>query len=100
MSVKVSIIMPSLNVANYISECMDSVINQTLSDIEILCIDAGSTDGTLDILRDYESKDNRIKVIVSSMKSYGHQVNMGLDMAKGEYIGIVETDDYIESYMR
>ena len=99
MSVKVSIIMPSLNVANYISECMDSVINQTLSDIEILCIDAGSTDGTLDILRDYESKDNRIKVIVSPMKSYGHQVNMGLDMAKGEYIGIVETDDYIESNM-
>lgn len=99
MSIKVSIIMPSLNVANYISECIDSVINQTLQDIEILCIDAGSTDGTLEILRDYESKDSRIRVIVSPIKSYGHQVNMGLDMAKGEYIGIVETDDYIEKNM-
>lgn len=96
---KVTIIMPSLNVVNFISECIESVINQTLSDIEILCIDAGSTDGTLEILRDYESKDNRIKVVVSPMKSYGHQVNMGLDMARGEYVGIVETDDYIEHNM-
>ena len=63
---KVTIIMPSLNVVNFISECIESVINQTLSDIEILCIDAGSTDGTLEILRDYESKDNRIKVVVRS----------------------------------
>lgn len=96
---KVTVIMPSLNVANYISECMDSVVNQTLRNIEILCIDAGSTDGTLEVLRDYESKDNRIKVMVSPVKSYGHQVNMGLDIARGEYIGIVETDDYIECNM-
>ncbi len=93
--VKVSVIMPSLNVFNYISACMDSVINQTLQDIEIIVVDAGSTDGTLEILQQYADRDSRICLIHSEMKSYGHQVNLGISLAKGEYIGIVETDDYI-----
>lgn len=61
---KVSVIMPSLNVASYMRECIESVINQTLKDIEIICVDAGSTDGTLEILKEYKNKDSRIKIIM------------------------------------
>lgn len=96
---KVSIVLPSLNVASYIEECILSVINQTLSDIEIICVDAGSTDGTLEILKEYEQKDSRIKVIHSEKRSYGYQVNLGMDFATGEYFAIVETDDYIAPTM-
>ncbi len=96
---KVTIIMPSLNVATYICECMDSVVNQTLKDIEILCVDAGSNDGTLELLREYEETDPRVTVIVSDRKSYGYQMNLGLDHAHGDYIGIVETDDWAEENM-
>lgn len=93
--VKVSVILPSLNVKNYIRQCIESVIGQTERDIEIICVDAGSTDGTLEILREYEAQDNRVKLLVSDKKSYGYQMNLGVDAASGEYIGIVETDDYI-----
>lgn len=96
---KVSVIMPSLNVAKYITECMGSVLNQSLQDIEVLAIDAGSTDGTLEILQEYACKDARVRVIVSDKKSYGYQVNLGISLARGEYIGIVETDDLIVSDM-
>ena len=96
---KVSIIMPSLNVGKYIDECINSVVSQTLKDIEILCIDAGSTDGTIDILREYEKKYDNVHVIISDKKSYGYQMNLGISIAKGDYIGIVETDDYIDSRM-
>lgn len=92
----VSIIMPSLNVARYIDECIQSVINQTLNDIEIICIDAGSTDGTREIINKYALADNRIKVIDSEIKSYGYQVNLGISEATGIYIGILETDDYVD----
>ncbi len=92
---KVSVIMPSLNVAPYIRECMDSVVNQTLHDIEVICIDAGSTDGTWEILEEYAAADRRVRLIHSDKKSYGYQMNLGFKEATGEYIGIVETDDYI-----
>lgn len=90
-----TIIMPSLNVAPYIKTCIESVVNQTMYDIEILCVDAGSTDGTLEILEQLKKEDARIKIIHSDKKSYGYQVNLGLDIASGDYIGIVETDDFI-----
>lgn len=96
---KISVLMPSLNVGPYIRQCMDSVVNQTLPDIEILCIDAGSTDGTLEILSEYADSDPRVTLLHSEIRSYGHQINLGLAAAKGEYIGIVETDDYIEPDM-
>lgn len=94
---KVSILMPSLNSGAFIRECMDSVVNQALQDIEIICIDAGSTDGTLDILREYEKIDPRVRIIISDKKSMGYQYNLGLDAANGDYIGMVETDDWIEA---
>ena len=96
---KVSVIMPSLNVAPYIRQCLDSVLCQTLRDIEILCVDAGSTDGTAEILREYAERDPRVTVIVSDRKSYGYQMNLGMDAAKGRYMGIVETDDWAEPDM-
>lgn len=96
---KVSVIMPSLNVAPYIRECIESAVNQTLTDIEIICVDAGSTDGTLEILQEYAQKDSRVRVILSDIKSYGYQMNLGLDAATGEYIGVLETDDWAEATM-
>ena len=96
---KVSIVVPSLNSISYIRECIDSILNQTLKEIEILCIDAHSSDGTLEILKDYEKKDKRLRVILSDKKSYGYQMNLGIKEAKGEYLGIVESDDYIKKNM-
>lgn len=93
---RVSVLMPSLNVVKYIDACVGSVVAQTLQDIEILVIDAGSTDGTLEILEKYAKKDARVKVIHSDKKSYGYQLNMGIQLAQGEYVGVVETDDIIE----
>ena len=96
---KVSVIMPSLNVAPYVRECIESVLGQTLREIEIICVDAGSTDGTLEILREYAEKDSRITLIVSDKKSYGYQMNLGLNVATGKYVGIVETDDRVRENM-
>lgn len=95
----VSIILPSLNVKPFIDECLLSVINQTLKSIEIICVDAGSTDGTLELINNYAQKDSRIKVFHSDKKSYGYQMNLGISKAQGDYIGIVETDDFIDEKM-
>lgn len=92
---KVTIIMPSLNVVKYIRPCIESVISQTLKELEILIIDAGSSDGTLEILQEYALIDKRICIIHSKKKSYGYQVNLGIELAAGEYIGVVETDDMV-----
>lgn len=99
MKAKVSIILPSLNVHEYIDQCLRSVRNQTLKEIEIICVDAGSTDGTLEIIESNCREDERIKLIKSPKKSYGLQMNLGIDRAEGKYIGIVETDDYVRSDM-
>ena len=98
-NVKISVILPSLNVREYIEECILSVINQTLEEIEIICIDSGSTDGTFDVIKKYANQDSRIILLTSDEKSYGHQVNMGIEKAKGEYISIIETDDFIDKNM-
>ncbi|SKB65937.1 Glycosyltransferase involved in cell wall bisynthesis [Lachnospiraceae bacterium] len=95
MSVKVSVLMPTLNVVKYFKKCIESVLNQTLRDIQVIIIDAGSTDGTLQIAEQYVRNDSRVMLIHSEKKSYGYQMNLGIKAAEGEYIGIVETDDYI-----
>lgn len=99
MNAKVSVILPSLNVADYIRECLDSVVNQPLRELEIICVDAGSTDGTAEILKEYAGRDARIVLLESGIKSYGRQVNMGLDYASGEYVAVLETDDWVEGDM-
>ena len=96
---EISVIMPSLNVRPYIEKCLGSVVSQSFKDLEIICVDAGSTDGTLEIINEFARKDSRIKVINSDIKSYGYQMNLGIRYAKGEYIGIVETDDFIDREM-
>lgn len=99
MAVKVSIIMPSLNVVKYIDECIKSVLNQSYTNLEIICVDAGSTDGTLEVLQEYADKDSRVSVVHSDVKSYGYQMNLGISLANGKYIGIVETDDFVSEDM-
>ena len=96
---KVSIIVPVYNVEEYLKECLDSLINQTLKDIEIICVNDGSTDGSLDVLKKYASKDTRVKIIDKDNAGYGHAMNIGTDMASGEFIGIVESDDYVDLKM-
>ena len=96
---KVSILMPACNVEKFIRECMDSVVNQTLKDIEIICLDDGSKDSTGEILDEYAANDPRVKVIHKPNSGYGNSMNIGLDNATGEYIGIVETDDWIDPDM-
>jgi len=96
---KVSIIMPAYNVEQYIRECMDSVVSQTLTDIEIIAVDDGSTDSTGRILDEYAAADKRVRVIHKKNSGYGASMNVGLNEAEGDYIGIVETDDFAESRM-
>lgn len=92
---KVSIIIPTYNVEMYLVECMDSVVRQTLHDIEIICINDGSTDSSLEILKSYAEKDDRIIIVDKENGGYGKAMNIGLDKATGEYIGIVEPDDFV-----
>lgn len=92
---KVSIIVPAYNVEPYLVECMESITRQTLSDIEIICINDGSTDGTLKILKSYAEKDPRIVLIDKENGGYGIGMNIGLSVSTGEYIGIVEPDDFV-----
>lgn len=96
---KVSIVIPTYNAEPYLRKCLDSVVNQTLKDIEIICVDDGSTDNSGKILDEYAAKDSRIKVIHKENGGYGSAMNIGLEDATGEYIGIVEPDDYIELNM-
>ncbi|MDD6229287.1 MAG: glycosyltransferase [Lactimicrobium massiliense] len=96
---KVSIVIPIYNVEKYLAQCLDSVCNQTLKDIEIICVNDGSTDHSPDIIREYMKKDSRIKMIDKANSGYGISMNMGFDKAEGEYIGIVESDDYADPNM-
>lgn len=93
--IKVSVVVPVCNVEQYLRECLDSIINQTLQEIEIICVNDGSSDSCMDILREYAKADRRIKVINKDNAGYGHTMNLGIDMARGEYIGIVESDDFV-----
>ncbi len=92
---KISVIMPCLNSIEYLEECLSSVLAQTLKDIEIIFVDAGSTDGTVEYIESQAAQDSRISLLHSEKKSYGYQVNLGMDHARGEFMAIVESDDYI-----
>ena len=94
MNNKISIIIPVYNVEKYLHQCIDSVINQTLKDIEIICVNDGSTDNSLNILNEYAKNDTRIRIINKKNSGYGDSMNKGIDVATGEYIGFVESDDF------
>lgn len=97
--IKVSIIVPVYNVQEYLEKCLNSIVSQTLCNIEIICVNDGSTDESLNILKKYKEKDERIFLIDRENGGYGSAVNLGIDYAKGKYIAIVEPDDYIEKNM-
>ena len=91
----ISIIVPIYNTENYLEECLNSLINQTFKDIEIICINDGSTDNSLEILKAYAKKDTRIKIFSQVNQGQGIARNKGIQIAKGEYILFVDPDDYI-----
>jgi glycosyltransferase involved in cell wall biosynthesis len=95
----VSVIVPIYNVEKYLRQCLDSVVGQTLADIEIILINDGSKDGSLAIMKEYAEKDGRVRIIDKPNEGYGKTMNRGLDAAAGEYVGIVESDDWIEADM-
>ena len=93
---KISVIIPVYNVEKYIKECLESVVNQTFTDIEIICINDGSTDNSLSILEEYAKKDSRIKIINQQNSGLSATRNNGIKAAQGEFIGFVDSDDYID----
>ena len=96
---KISVIVPVYNAEQYLNRCLDSIIRQTYKNIEILLIDDGSTDKSLDICKEYENKDARIIVIHQENKGVSAARNNGLEHAVGEYIAFVDSDDYIDTNM-
>lgn len=94
-SIKVSIILPIFNVEKYLDRCMDSLLNQTLEDIEIIMVDDGSPDNCHQMCDEYAKKDNRVKVVHKKNAGLGFARNSGLEVAKGEYIAFVDSDDYV-----
>ncbi|MBQ6140581.1 MAG: glycosyltransferase [Kiritimatiellae bacterium] len=92
---KVSVIIPVYNVEKYLGECLDSVLRQTFGNLEIICVDDGSTDSSPRILADYAAKDSRIKVITQPNGGLSAARNAGMDAASGKYIYFLDSDDYI-----
>ena len=90
-----SLRIPIYNVERYLRECLDSALAQTLEDIEIVCINDGSTDYSSAIIREYMERDARVKMIDKANSGYGDSMNRGLEMARGEYVGILESDDFM-----
>ena len=90
---KISVIIPVYNIEKYLSECLNSIINQTLKDIEIICVNDGSTDNSLAILKEYAFQDSRIKIIDKENEGLGYTRKVGLDSATGEYILFCDSDD-------
>lgn len=96
---KVSVIVTVHNAEKYLRECLNSVMAQTFSNIEIFCMDGGSTDASPQILKEYAAKDGRIRIINDPNTSYGHKVNAGIRLAEGEYISVLESDDMYQPDM-
>lgn len=96
MNKKISIIIPVHNAQEYLPKCLDSIINQTLKEIEIVCVNDSSTDNTGAILDNYQQKDSRIKIINTDCRCSGGTRNRGLEAANGEYIGFVDADDWVD----
>lgn len=99
MSTKVSVILPVYNTANYLKQCLDSLLAQTLPDIEIICVDDGSTDQSLSILEDYAGKDSRIQILRQQNSFAGVARNNGLKTASGKYVLFLDSDDFFEPDM-
>jgi glycosyltransferase involved in cell wall biosynthesis len=93
----VSIIIPVYNTVHYLQKTLDSLLNQTIRNLEIICVDNGSTDGSQSILRDYEKRDSRIRILDWPIGRTGGARNAGIEAARGEFIGFVDSDDFVEA---
>lgn len=96
MDIKVSVILPVYNEELYLQQCLDSICGQTLKEIEIICVDDGSTDSSLNILYDYAKRDERVKVLAQENRYAGAARNSGMQNAKGKYLLFLDSDDYFE----
>ena len=97
--IKLSILIPVYNVSPYLRQCLDSLVGQSLKEIEFICVNDGSTDDSLSILKEYAAKDSRFVIIDKENGGYGKAMNVATSHAQGEYIGIVEPDDFVELNM-
>lgn len=95
----VSVLVPCCNVEKYVGQCLESICAQTLKEIEVICVNDGSRDGTLRILKEFAAKDPRIRLVDKPNTGYGDSMNRALELAAGEYVGIVESDDFVEPVM-
>ena len=97
---KVSVIIPIYNASSTLEKCLNSIINQTYKNLEIICIDDSSTDSSLDIIKEYKTKDNRIVLLTNDVNSGpGYTKEKGITNATGDYLAFVDSDDYIELNM-
>ena len=94
--VKISIIVPVYNVEKYLPKCLESLIHQTLKDIEIICINDGSTDNSLSILKDYAKNDSRIRIINKENGGISATRNSGINAAMGDFLSFIDSDDWID----
>lgn len=94
---KISIIIPVYNAEKYLYDCLDSLINQTLKNTEIICIDDGSTDNSYEILCEYAAKDNRFIILQQENKGAGAARNKGMEIAKGEFLAFLDADDFLNT---
>ena len=97
--IKVSIVVPVYNVENYVARCINSLMNQTLRNIEIILVDDGSTDSSGKMCDEFAKRDERIRVIHKENGGLGYARNSGMEIAKGEFIGFVDSDDYVDTRM-
>ena len=95
----ISVVLPVYNAERFLRQCLDSIINQTLRNIEIICVDDGSTDGSLAILREYAARDARVIIVTQENKGAGAARNKGIEVARGEYLSFLDSDDFFELSM-
>lgn len=98
-NIAVSIVMPIYNASDYLDKSLGGLVRQTLKNIEIICVNDGSKDNSLDIIKRYAYQDSRIKIIDKANSGYGNTMNEGINIATGEYIGILEPDDFCDNIM-
>ena len=95
MTSKVSVVIPIYNVENYLRKCLDSLVNQTYKNLEFICVNDGSTDGSLEILKEYATKDSRFIIINQENQGVACAKNNGLNAASGDYLSFVDPDDWV-----
>ena len=96
---KISIIVPIYNAEKVLKRCVDSILNQSYKNFELILINDGSKDKSIDIINEYKEKDERIKVIDNKNKGVSETRNIGIKTSKGEYIQFIDADDFIDPYM-